>query len=170
MIYVAPESPAAKAGIQKHDVLVELGDQMLVAPTQLRKLIQMQKENDTLKFDSSTRRKKANPARHSGQADQRCGNVAGGRISRTGAKVSQFAFVDGKGGAQVDEHLKTLYGTLAHGGTDKQRSNSEVQRDMEELRQAIQQALRESNHAMRATQPASPAMPATPAPANEGGS
>src|SRR6185436_15181751 len=50
VVYVAPDSPAAKAGIQKHDVLVELGDQLLVDPAQLRKLVQMQKEDDTIKL------------------------------------------------------------------------------------------------------------------------
>jgi len=32
VIYVAPDSPAAKAGFRKNDVLVELGDQLLVSP------------------------------------------------------------------------------------------------------------------------------------------
>jgi len=50
VIYVAPDSPAAKAGFRKNDVLVELGDQLLVHPAQFRKLVQMHKEGDTIKL------------------------------------------------------------------------------------------------------------------------
>src|SRR5277367_1581568 len=48
--FVAPDSPAAKAGIQKFDVIEQLGDQTLVDPVQLRKLVQMQKEGDAIKL------------------------------------------------------------------------------------------------------------------------
>ena len=48
VVYVAPDSPASNAGIKKHDVLVELGDQLLVHPLQLRKLVQTKNEGDTV--------------------------------------------------------------------------------------------------------------------------
>jgi len=48
--YVAPESPAAKAGLEKNDVLVELDSNLLVVPTQLRKLVQVHKEGDTIEL------------------------------------------------------------------------------------------------------------------------
>lgn len=38
--YVDPESPAAKAGLQRFDILTKLGDQILVNPPQLQTLIQ----------------------------------------------------------------------------------------------------------------------------------
>src|SRR5215472_15445746 len=44
--FIEPDSPAAKAGLQKNDVLVEMGDQLLVHPHQLRKLVRRQKEGD----------------------------------------------------------------------------------------------------------------------------
>src|SRR5207244_5878270 len=44
--YVASNSPAANAGIQKNDLLVEMDGQKLVLPAQLRKLVQMRKEGD----------------------------------------------------------------------------------------------------------------------------
>src|SRR5262245_6332485 len=43
--YVAADSPASKAGLQKNDVLVGLRDQLLVHPSQLIKLIRAQKED-----------------------------------------------------------------------------------------------------------------------------
>src|ERR1043166_5899507 len=38
--YVEPNSPAASAGIQQNDILKMLNDQILIEPTQLRKLLQ----------------------------------------------------------------------------------------------------------------------------------
>jgi serine protease Do len=38
--YVVPDSPAAAAGIQQNDILKMLNDQILIEPTQLRKLLQ----------------------------------------------------------------------------------------------------------------------------------
>src|SRR6266566_3077727 len=38
--YVVPNSPAASAGIQQNDILKMLNDQILIEPTQLRKLLQ----------------------------------------------------------------------------------------------------------------------------------
>src|SRR5437588_7371121 len=38
--YVVPDSPAAAAGIQQNDILKMLNDQILVEPSQLRKLLQ----------------------------------------------------------------------------------------------------------------------------------
>jgi membrane-associated protease RseP (regulator of RpoE activity) len=48
--YVTTNSPAAKAGIEKNDVLVELAGQSLVHPAQFRKLIQVRKEGDVVKL------------------------------------------------------------------------------------------------------------------------
>ena len=38
--YVVPNSPAASAGVQQNDILKMLNDQILIEPTQLRKLLQ----------------------------------------------------------------------------------------------------------------------------------
>ena len=48
--FIAADSPAAKAGFHKNDVLVELHGDMLVHPLQLRKLVQMHAEGDTVKL------------------------------------------------------------------------------------------------------------------------
>ena len=49
--YVATNSPAADAGIQKNDVLVDLDGQMLVDSVQFRKLIQMHADGDSVKLE-----------------------------------------------------------------------------------------------------------------------
>lgn len=47
--HVAEDSPAAKAGIQEHDILLRLDDQILVEPEQLRTLVKMRKLGDEVK-------------------------------------------------------------------------------------------------------------------------
>jgi hypothetical protein len=48
--YVAPDSPASKAGFQKNDLLVRFDDQSLVVPAQFRKLVQSHKSGDAIKL------------------------------------------------------------------------------------------------------------------------
>jgi hypothetical protein len=48
VIYVATNSPAATAGLKKNDLLFEFDSQRLVLPAQLRKLVQMRSEGDSV--------------------------------------------------------------------------------------------------------------------------
>ena len=48
--HVTPDSPAARAGVQKHDVLVRLGDQVLIAPKQLQTLVANRKAGETVEI------------------------------------------------------------------------------------------------------------------------
>jgi len=48
--FVLPDSPAAAAGVQKHDVLTQLDDQLLIAPRQLSALVRSRREGDTIKL------------------------------------------------------------------------------------------------------------------------
>jgi hypothetical protein len=48
--HVAPESPAAKAGLEPNDILLRFEDQILLEPGQLRKLIAMKKPGETVKL------------------------------------------------------------------------------------------------------------------------
>lgn len=145
--YVAPDSPAAKTGIQKHDVLVELGDQLLVHPAQLRKLVQMRKEGDTVKLTLHRGGKKQTVSATLAKRTERLGMLDGDLPGL------EFALGEAKIGEQVREHLKTLHGSLARAGIDKQTVNVEVQRNMGEVRKAIEEALRHSTHANRAFGP-----------------
>ena len=47
---VLPDSPAAKAGLQKNDVLMKIDDQLLTNPSQLRTLVSAKKDGDTVKL------------------------------------------------------------------------------------------------------------------------
>jgi membrane-associated protease RseP (regulator of RpoE activity) len=48
--YVVPDSPAAAAGIQQNDILKMLNDQILIEPSQLRKLLQNFSEGTEVKL------------------------------------------------------------------------------------------------------------------------
>jgi hypothetical protein len=48
--HVVPESPAAKAGLNANDILLRFDDQIVVEPSQLRKLIAMKKPGDSVKL------------------------------------------------------------------------------------------------------------------------
>ncbi len=48
--HVAPESPAAKAGLQPNDILLRFEDQIIVEQSQLKKLIAMKKAGDSVKL------------------------------------------------------------------------------------------------------------------------
>ena len=48
--HVAPESPAAKAGLQPNDILLRFEDQIIVEQSQLKKLIAMKKPGDSVKL------------------------------------------------------------------------------------------------------------------------
>jgi len=47
--HVVEDSPAAKAGVQEHDILTKLDDQILVEPEQLRSLVKMKKPGEEVK-------------------------------------------------------------------------------------------------------------------------
>lgn len=47
---VSPDSPAAKAGVMKHDILVRFNDQLLMEPGQLSKLVKAKKPGDRVKL------------------------------------------------------------------------------------------------------------------------
>ncbi|MDE0820124.1 MAG: PDZ domain-containing protein [Opitutales bacterium] len=47
---IEPESPADEAGLQTHDVLQKVDDQILINPEQLRELIRAKKAGDTIKL------------------------------------------------------------------------------------------------------------------------
>lgn len=145
--FVAPDSPAAKAGIQKFDVIEELGDQMLVDPTQLRKLVQMQKDGETIQLTLYRGGKKQS-------------------VSATLAKRTEgwgmFSAQSG-GGGELSE-LALSVADMNKQMIDKKMLNAEVQRSMEEARKEIQEALRQSAQAGRAVRLIAPMAPMPPIP------
>jgi PDZ domain len=145
--FVAPDSPAAKAGIQKLDVIEQLGDQTLVDPVQLRKLVQMQKEGDTIKLTLYRGGKKQTTSATLAKRTEDVGMWSA--PSGESGELSQLAF-------SVADMNKQMI--------DKKMVNAEVQRNMEEARKEIQEALRQSAQASRAARAAAPMAPLPPIP------
>ena len=147
VVFVAPDSPAARAAIQKYDVIEEIGDQMLVDPTQLRKLVQMQKDGDTIKLTLYRSGKKQEVSATLAKRTEGLGMWSA--PSDEGGELSQLAF-------SIADMNKQMI--------DKKMVNAEVQRNMEEARKEIQVALLQSAQASRAVRAVAPMAPLPPIP------
>jgi membrane-associated protease RseP (regulator of RpoE activity) len=129
VIFVQPDSPAAKAGLQKNDLLVELGDQLLVHPGQFRKLIRRQKEGDKIKLTLYRNAKKQTVAAILTKTTERASLGNSGR---------EFW-------AQVDQPRQySIHQPVAY--LPQQSIHIDVQRNVDEARKTIREALMH-NHA-----------------------
>ena len=156
VIFVAPDSPAAKAGVQKYDVIEALGDQMLVDPVQLRKLVQMQKADDAVNLTLHRGGKKQTV---SATLAKRTENLSLSTDPASLGGLSELVSSGGGGGAWTfgNDHAPGAFA-----GMNKKMVNIEVQRNMEEARKAIQEALRQSAQHGRAVRSTAPLAPTTP--------
>jgi hypothetical protein len=136
VIYVAPNSPAAKAGLQKFDVLVAMGDQMLVHPHQLRKLVRLKKEGDSIKLDYFRAGKKqsttATLSKTTDRTDATDDMMRGLELQLSDAKVANA----------LHDHINdNVRDTLSHAGYNRQSLNVDLQRSVEQARKALHEAL-----------------------------
>ncbi len=152
--YVAPDSPAAKAGLQKNDVLVEFDGQLLVLPAQLRKLIRLHKEGDTLKLVYYRSGKKETASATVGKTSGRerlwqDETSLRGDLRELHQRLSNMHL-----GEAAREQLQTLRQSLDAAGVDRESVHRELQRSMEEVRKALQEAMRQVTNAHRTFGPA----------------
>ena len=142
--YVAADSPAAEGGLRKNDVLVRLDDQSLVHPAQLRKLVRVRKEGDTVKL-----------------AFYRGGKHQNLSIVLSKIKVEPDPWQDGeralKGNLQqlhqqlrdlhlddaVREQMRILRDSLGNIKIDQKEVQENIREGMEQARKAIHEALRD---------------------------
>jgi hypothetical protein len=137
--FLAIDSPAAKADFHKNDVLVEMDGQMLVHPLQLRKLVQMHAEGDTVNLTF----------------------YRGGKKQTVSVKLGKMSWdqaFDKEDGPLPDDlpdlplqmnglhgELRGMGDSLARAGMDKAKVNIEIQRTMEQARKAIQDSVRRAS-------------------------
>jgi hypothetical protein len=133
VIYVEPNSPAAKAGLQKYDILVEMGDQLLVHPGQLRKLVRLQKEGDAIKLSLYRGGKKQSATATLGKAVERAD------ANDTLTPMVQFQ-VNSRLAQALNSQANGARETLSHAGYSK-TVNADLERSMEEARKALHEAL-----------------------------
>jgi membrane-associated protease RseP (regulator of RpoE activity) len=147
--YVGPDSPAAKAGLQKNDVLLELDGQMLVLPAQLRKLVQSRAEGDEVKLKILRSGQKQEVKATLGKTKA---GVA--LLGEAGAWSGDFQdlgrhFRELRIGEQMGKEMKELHESLARAGINKDSIRVEVRKGIEEAQKAIEEALRSSTNRMR---------------------
>jgi hypothetical protein len=155
--FIAADSPAAKADFHKNDVLVELDGQMLVHPMQLRKLVQMHAEGDTIKLTFYRGGKKQTASVKLGKTtwDEALHTTWPGGISGWSSGGGGSQHTTSPGGLQdLEIQLDGLNGqlhgmgeSLARAGLDKAKVNVEIRRTMEQTRKAIKDAMRSAKDA-----------------------
>ncbi|MEO6035867.1 MAG: PDZ domain-containing protein, partial [Verrucomicrobiota bacterium] len=138
--YVSPESPAAKSGIQKYDVLLELNDQLLVLPAQLRKLVQMKKEGNAVKLLLHRGGKKQTVSIKLAKRNEDFGMSFEAPFPEENRHRVEFLLPKGIFSEELHNDIKAQM----RSSIDKKTVNVEVQRNIEEVRKAIQEALRRS--------------------------
>ncbi len=148
--YVAPDSPAAKAGFDKNDVLVEFEGQSLVHPAQLRKLVQVRKDGDTVKLQFYRAGKKQTvsatlsktPAGFDGLAD---GQAWSGDLSQLPRSFRNLPIGDA-----IRDQIKLYRDSFGHLRLDQKKVQEEVHRSMEQAAKAWGDALRQATNAASA--------------------
>ena len=153
--YVAADSPAAKAGFKKNDVLVEFRDQLLVHPAQLRKLVQSHKEGDTvsLSFYRAGKKEKLSVTLSKTTTSDGGlfeGHLLPGNLEGLHQNLGQLKLDM----ASREHEMKALHESLAKSGFDKGQLNIEIRRSMDEARKAIHEAMRATSNAHGAIGPA----------------
>ena len=143
--YVATNSPAAKAGLQKNDLLAEFDGQPLVHPLQLRKLVQVRKEGDTVKLMFYRAGKKqtvsatlAKTVTGFGLDDIPAGQGYGSMFRQFGDLPMGDAF---------RKQMKALREQMGNIKIDQKQVQEEIRRSMEEARKTYREALRQATNA-----------------------
>jgi membrane-associated protease RseP (regulator of RpoE activity) len=145
--FVAPDSPAAKAGLQKNDVLAGLDGQSLVHPAQLRKLVQVRKQGDTveLAFYRSGKKQTASATLAKAPAGfglLEDGNASPGTIFTVPRQSHNLPLGDA-----ARNQFKMYLDSLGHLKIDQQKVQDEVRRSVEQARNAWEKALQNATNA-----------------------
>lgn len=143
--YVSTDSPAAKVELKKNDVLVEFEGQMLVDPIQLRKLVQMHPDGDSVKitFFRSGKKQSVTAKLVKKTWNESYLNMDEGSL-QDGMRKLQFQLRGLNGRDGLGGQMNVLAQSLGRAGLDKEKMNIEVERTMEQTRKAIQDAMRHS--------------------------
>ena len=146
--YVATNSPAAKASLQKNDLLVELDGQKLVLPEQLRKLVRMRNEGTKVVLTYYRGGKRQETTATLGKAKTRLG-LFGDKAGLDGLKQLHFQLKDLSSMNGANEKISELREDLARAGVDRENIQIEVRRGLDQARKAIAEAVaqvREGQH------------------------
>jgi hypothetical protein len=151
--YVVPDGPAAKAGLKQHDVLVQFDDQSLVHPSQLRKLVRVRKEGDTVKltFYRAGKRKTASVELGKTKANFGWFDDEGSWNGNVRALTSQLH--DLHLDETMKEQMKTMHDQMSTFKIDQRKVQEEIRRSMTQARKALHEALHDATNADSALNP-----------------
>ena len=145
--YVSHSSPASRAGLQKHDVLVGFDDQSLVHPAQLRKMVRAQKVGDTIKVDYFRAGKQQTASVTLGKLAAHLG------ASDEDQKALQQKLHDLQGqlkdlhiDAAIRDQMSAAREAFNNFKFDNQKVQEEIRNGMEEARKALHEALKNSTN------------------------
>ena len=146
---VLPDSPAAKAGLQKNDVLMKIDDQLLTNPGQLRALVSAKKDGDTVKLTYFRRGQQATLDVQLATHMENPGlNLFGGlpnlgplfQLHRKSVVVDKDGKVIGGFGSDGNETTEKLEKTLRDFGADD-KTIEETKRVLAETLKAVRDAV-----------------------------
>jgi membrane-associated protease RseP (regulator of RpoE activity) len=147
--YVAEDSPASKAGVQKNDILLEMEGQTLVVAPQLQKLVQARKEGDTVSLKLLRGGKKETVKATLGKTKVAALSDMDENTfvwNWKDAAPGAMAFSSGDHAAMAD-HVIVLKKALEDAKVDQKRIQVEVRRSVDEARKAMEEALRTTGKA-----------------------
>jgi hypothetical protein len=142
--FIAPDSPAAKAGFQKNDVLDELDSQMLVHPMQLRKLVRMHAEGDTVNLAYYRAGKKLTAAVKLGKTTLE--EAADSEDESLSPALENLQIKLGG----LNGKLRVMSDSLSRAGLDKAKVDVEIKRAMDKASRAVEEAVRRESTAGKA--------------------
>jgi hypothetical protein len=135
--FVEADSPAAHAGLQKNDVLAELGGQLMVHPIQLRKLVQMHKPGDAVQLDIFRAGKRQSFAATLGKTSTSMGLLRDERSWHGDLQV-----LNALSGHELREGMDNMNESLTRARLDGDSLKLQIQHSIEEASRAAETALR----------------------------
>jgi len=140
--YVVTESPAAKAGLQKNDVLITFDDQSLVHPAQLRKLVRSRKVGDTVKLGFYRAAKLKTVSVRLGQHVARSGPFDEEQHHlENGLRELEKQLKDLHLEVVIRDQMKAAGDALGSIKIDQRKVQEEIRHGVEEARKSIREAL-----------------------------
>lgn len=144
--YVTPDSPATKVGLKKNDVLVEFDGQSLVHPAQLRKLVQVRKEGDSVELVFYRAGKKQTASAKLGKAPARFGALEDERALHGDLGALSQQLRELPIGDAIRKQIRIYRDNLEPLKLDQKKIQVEVQRSLEQARKAYDEAVRYSTN------------------------
>lgn len=152
--YVVPESPAAKAGLRKNDVLTRFDDQTLVHPAQLRKLVRVHHDGSVVKLDLYRAGKPETASVTLGKTHARAAQWEEGERALGGSlKDLQKQLRDLHIDDAVRDEMRVLRESLGNIKIDQKEVQEDIRRGMDQARAAIRDALGNMTNADSALNP-----------------